>query len=316
MLQYKLPIAVTTLDQQELLPAGTILTEQVAAEIAALGRLQPRVECGLLEYGTVHDDLKRLLVIPPYHDIFSDNEVDDLLARMQVVRLPLSLLKTLDYFRQNDFHTYRHSLVVFSLSLMLFDDLDPARGAMAADLLVGPSHDLGKLSVPLDILKKAGPLTAWEKQIFRFHPLAGYVLLAYYLGDHQHPAVLVARDHHERLNGSGYPHGITDFELEVKIVAACDVYDALLSPRPYRPHTYDNRTALEELTRMAQTGALTWPCVEALVACSRRGHPALDQVVVSQEVRGTPPIGACDGMIPVDEDDACPEVELKSRKHS
>ena len=48
----------------------------------------------------------------------------------------------------------------------------------------------------------------------------------------------------------------------VEMVAACDVYDALLSPRPYRPLSYDNRTALEELTRMADSGSLGWPCVE------------------------------------------------------
>lgn len=296
MFQHELPIAVTTLDKKELLPAGTFLTEQVVADVAALGRLQPREEMPLLEYGTVRTDLARFLAIPPYQDIFSDQSlVDELLSEMRNVRLPLPLLKALDYFRQHDFHTYRHILMVFNLSSMLVPGLIDGTQKRDANCVAGPSHDFGKISVPLHILKKAGPLTAREKQILKFHPLTGYVLLAYYLGDHRHPAALVARDHHERRDGSGYPRGISDLDSVVEMIAACDVYDALISPRPYRPLSYDNRTALEEMTRMAESGALGWNCVEALVACNRHGR--LGDVVVSRDVRGTPPIGNCYGML-------------------
>ena len=304
MLQYELPIAVTTLEKKELLPAGTVITEQVAADVAALGRLRPLEECELLEYGTVCVDLKRFLAIAPYQDIFSDQElVNDLLAKMQSVRLPLPLLNALYYFRQHDFHTYRHILMVFTLSSMLIKDIDTGRQKQAADFVAGPSHDFGKIAVPLHVLKKAGPLTVQEREMLKYHPLAGYILLAYYLGDHRHPAVLVARDHHERRDGSGYPRGITGLDPVVEMVAACDVYDALLSPRPYRPLSFDNRTALEELTRMADSGVLGWPCVEALVACNRLGRPSPERVIVSMDVRGKPPIGNCYGMVVEDDTD-------------
>jgi len=304
MFEYELPIAVTTLDKRELLPAGTFLTEQIIADVAALGRSQSREEYELLGYGTVHTDLQHFLVIPPYQDIFSDPElVDELFSHMQRVQLPLPLLKALDYFRQHDFHTYRHILMVFSLSSMLGRGLDDV-SQKQEDFVAGPTHDFGKIMVPLHILKKAGPLTVSEQKILKYHPLTGYVLLAYYLGDHRHPAVIVARDHHERRDGSGYPRGITEFDPVAEMVAVCDVYDALLSPRPYRPLSYDNRTALEELTRMADSGALGWPYIEALVACNRTGRPSADQVVVSRDVRGTPPIGNCYGMVVADENDS------------
>ena len=298
MFQYEMPIAVVTLDKKELLPAGTLLTEQVVADVAALGRLQPGEECELLEYGTVRADLKRFLAIPPYQDIFrAQGLVNELFVKMQSVRLPLPLLKALDYFRQHDFHTYRHILMVFTLSSMLLTGVDDDNQMGDASIVAGPSHDFGKISVPLHVLKKAGPLTVREKQLLKYHPLSGYVLLAYYLGDHLHPAVLVARDHHERRDGSGYPRGITDLDPVVEMVAACDVYDALLSPRPYRPLSFDNRTALEELTRMADSGVLGLECVEALVSCNRYGRPGVAEVVVSRDVRGTPPIGNCYGMV-------------------
>ena len=180
MFEYEMPIAVTTLDKKELLPAGTLLTEQVVADVAALGRLQPSEECPLLEYGTVQADLQRFLAIPPYLDIFSDKElVAELLAEMKSVRLPLPLLKALDYFRQHDFHTYRHILMVFNLSSVLVKGLGDGRQKSDAEFVAGPSHDFGKISVPLHVLKKAGPLTIREKQILKYHPLSGYVLLAY-----------------------------------------------------------------------------------------------------------------------------------------
>lgn len=302
MFHCELPIAVTTLDGKELLPAGTIVTEQVAADIAELGQMQPSEELELLAYGTVRSDLRRFLNIPPYQEIFSDQAVvEKLFSSMQKVHLPLPLLKALDYFRQYDFHTYRHILMVFNLSSLLVQDLGVASHQPDAYFIAGPSHDFGKISVPLHVLKKAGPLTLQEKQLVKYHPVTGYILLSYYLGDHLHPAALVARDHHERRDGSGYPRGISEIEPVAELVAACDVYDALLSPRPYRPLSYDNRTALEELTRMAASGALGWSCVEALVACNRIGRPSVDQVVVSLDVRGTPPIGNSYGVVLDDE---------------
>lgn len=302
MFEYELPIAVQTLDKKELLPAGTVLTEQVAADVAALGRLQPHEEYELLQHGTVQKDMRRFLEIPPYLDIFSDKQlVSELFAKMASVRLPLPLLKALDYFRQHDFHTYRHILMVFTLSSMLVKELDVDRAKSDADFLAGPSHDFGKISVPLHVLKKSGPLTVSEKNMLKCHPMTGYILLSYYMGDHQHPAVLAARDHHERRDGSGYPRGVETIDPIVEMIAACDVYDALLSPRPYRPLSYDNRTALEELTRMADDGTLSWQSVEALVACNRHGRPSPEQVVVSRDVRGTPPIGNCYGMVVDDE---------------
>jgi hypothetical protein len=117
------------------------------------------------------------------------------------------------------------------------------------------------------------------------------VLLSYYSGDAEDLAARVARDHHERRNGTGYPRNVRLADPLVEIVAACDVYDALVSSRPYRPISYDNRTALEEITQMAEQGEIGWEVVKALVALNRRSRPRFTEVEVSRERRGAAPPG-------------------------
>lgn len=301
-----LAFPVVTMEGQLLLPAGTPLSEQVLAELAAAGRLVPREQVPLMSYGSVRDDLQRCLALPPYHEIFSDRALhDDVVARMAAVRLPLPLLHALAYFRANDFHTYRHILTVFALATLVAEEVVPGYHERPGEILAGPTHDFGKLCIPLAILRKTSPLTRQERRLLNHHPLAGQVLLTYYLGDHRHPAVIVARDHHERRDGSGYPRGSTDQQPVVELVAACDVYDALLSPRPYRPLAYDNRTALEELTAMAEAGRFGWATVTVLVAHNRKQQHGLERVVVSRDRRGTPPAGNCYGML-ADEEQQSP----------
>jgi HD-GYP domain-containing protein (c-di-GMP phosphodiesterase class II) len=70
-----------------------------------------------------------------------------------------------------------------------------------------------------------------------------------------------------------------------------DIYDALISSRVYRPISYDNRTALEEITKMAEQHKIGWQVVKTLIAHNRKDKPLPGDVVVSLEKRGTPPPG-------------------------
>ena len=132
--------------------------------------------------------------------------------------------------------------------------------------------------------------------------MAGYVILAYYMRNTGVFPCVVARDHHERKDGSGYPRGIRLDDRLVEIVVACDVYDALLSPRPYRKTPFDNRTAIEVITAMAEEGKIGWDVVRFLVSRNRRGKPPMERCAVSDEKRGKPPEGNLYGVIL--EDDA------------
>jgi HD-GYP domain-containing protein (c-di-GMP phosphodiesterase class II) len=111
-----------------------------------------------------------------------------------------------------------------------------------------PLHDLGKLTVPTEILSKPGPLTAEEWEAMKQHPGMGASLLAGSPLRLLSAAETIAVSHHERWDGSGYPHGLTGdaIPLSGRICAIADVFDALVSERPYKP-AYSIDTALKVL---------------------------------------------------------------------
>jgi HD-GYP domain-containing protein (c-di-GMP phosphodiesterase class II) len=138
------------------------------------------------------------------------------------------------------------------------------------DLAIGGLlHDMGKLSVPDEILKKPGPLTDAEYAVIRRHPLWGAQLLGQ-LGGFSFQAWRLVLDHHERLDGKGYPRGIgaDQLDLPTRLLTVCDVYDALVSNRVYRK-AWTRERALELLRE--ESGAAFDPrCVDALAQVLER----------------------------------------------
>ncbi|NIO48495.1 MAG: HD domain-containing protein [Candidatus Aminicenantes bacterium] len=297
----KLDYPVHTLDNRLLLPAGKLLTSEALDELIATNKGTSYKTLPFLEYGTVYQDILRLLQKPPYHVIFDELKSEIVLNLMKKINFIPPVLESLDYFKENDFYTYRHTLMVFAMSTIMARDLLEKSEDWIMEAMAGTIHDYGKICVPLQILEKSDPLTRTDRSILEHHTLAGFVLLSYFLQDRRSIAAQVAREHHERRDGSGYPLGISLRDRMVEIIAACDVYDALLSPRPYRTTPYDNRTALEEITEMAQRGKLSWDVVQTLVSHNRKDRPHFRECRVSSEKRGTPPADNLYGVI-ADED--------------
>ena len=292
MYKLRLLYPVHTIENELLLPQGAVLSSSTINTLLSSRKSVSHKKFSLLQHGTVKKDIRAFLGQPPYSAIFSEKgKISALLELMKEARFPRQFLQSMDYFYQKDFYTYTHILMVFALSVLLAKDLISDRKKLIQQISVGPTHDIGKACVPLHILKKTTPLTRNERDILRQHSVTGYVLLCHYLHDKQSLAAKVARDHHERRDGSGYLRGIHLNNRMIEVIAACDVYDALISTRPYRSGSYDNRTALEEITRMAEENKIGWDVVKALVAHYRKEKTHYSKIRISKLKRGVPPSG-------------------------
>lgn len=134
-----------------------------------------------------------------------------------------------------DSYTYQHSVNVAVLSLILGMQLQLSRFELYSLCLGALLHDIGKVFISKEIIQKYDKLTEKEYEIVKEHSQKGY---DYLKGspDISAPARIIALQHHERINGLGYPEGRKgdDINKLARIVAIADVYDALTSDRPYR----------------------------------------------------------------------------------
>ena len=289
---------VHTLDNNLLLPGDIHIGRKTLDSIIFSNNRKPYKTYSLFNYGSVKNDFLNFLSTPTYQVIFADQgKKRTVLTVLEKVRLISPVLESFDYFKKHDVDTYRHILTVFALSTLLSMDLLTDRKDLLKEYLAGPTHDFGKICVPLGILKKTSPLTKEEKIVLEHHAVAGYILLSYYYRDRNNFYAKVARDHHERKNGSGYPRRLKLKDRMIEIVAVSDVYDALISPRPYRPTSYDNRSALEEICTLAEEKQLSWKVVKALIALNRSAKPHYKNCEISSEKRGIPPPNNLYGII-------------------
>lgn len=166
-------------------------------------------------------------------DVIDDmlQEANSILAK---TRNPLHLLDMMQCLHGYDDMTYMHSMNVALIChiIGLWINLSPAE----LDTLVvcGLLHDIGKLKVPVNIITKPAKLTDEEFERIRLHPQMGYDILSN--KDLDERIKLAALQHHERINGTGYPNHLTASEIHQfsSIVAIADVYDAMTSNRAYR----------------------------------------------------------------------------------
>jgi HD-GYP domain-containing protein (c-di-GMP phosphodiesterase class II) len=157
------------------------------------------------------------------------SEIANSVSRNPGALISLARLKT------SDDYTYMHSVAVCALMVSLARALGMNEEECRHAGLAGLMHDIGKATVPLSILNKPGKLTDDEFREVKHHPARGHELLL--RADTASEAVLdVCLHHHEKVDGSGYPHHLRGEEISLmaRMGAICDVYDAVTSNRPYK----------------------------------------------------------------------------------
>jgi putative nucleotidyltransferase with HDIG domain len=164
-------------------------------------------------------------------------------ARNGGALLSLARLKT------HDDYSYMHSVAVCALMIALARQLGQNEGEIREAGVAGLLHDLGKAKMPIDVLNKPGKLSDAEFTIIKSHPERGHELLQQ-AGQQSALVLDVCLHHHEKMNGTGYPHGLKEGEISLaaRMGAVCDVYDAITSNRPYK----QGWDPAESIARMAE----------------------------------------------------------------
>ncbi|MEH3046531.1 HD-GYP domain-containing protein [Sphingomonas adhaesiva] len=162
--------------------------------------------------------------VSPLVDEIAESVARDATAMLKVTRL-----------KNKDEYTYLHSVAVCALMINFARRLNLPEEEVRDLGMAGLLHDIGKMSVPSALLEKPGALEPGERRVVQSHPEQGHQLLSE--SHNVSPAVLdVCLHHHERIDGTGYPHRLTgeQLTLHARMSAICDVYDAVTSNRPYK----------------------------------------------------------------------------------
>ena len=145
-----------------------------------------------------------------------------------------------------DAYTAGHQRRVADIAVAIAGEMQLSSHTIEGIRMAGVIHDIGKISIPAEILSKPGDLRRKEFELIKDHPQMGYEILKDV--EFPWPIAEIVHQHHERMDGSGYPLGLKGGEilLEARIIAVSDVVEAIASHRPYRPARGID-TALEEI---------------------------------------------------------------------
>jgi len=171
-------------------------------------------------------------------------EQDLKLALISIVNVIASMVE------KRDPYTAGHERRVTSLALAIARELELDEERYEGLGLAATIHDLGKVAIPSEILSKPGKLSNIEYQLIQTHAQIGYDILTEGTAEFPWPIKTIVHQHHERMNGSGYPLGLSghDLLIESRILAVADVVEAMASHRPYRA-SLGIEVALGEIAR-------------------------------------------------------------------
>jgi len=203
--------------------------------------LPTRISCGLATFrgyetprqlvGEAEDQMYMDKTATPVVKTYDTSLSSPGLVKLATLKALRNLVRAID---RRDSYTRYHSDHATQAALRFMNQLHLPQDQIAAVTIGGPIHDLGKIVVPDEILRKPGPLTASERRTMEEHPVIGAAMAAA-VTDYDSVVDLV-RHHHERFDGNGYPGGLRGQEISysTRIFSIADAFSAMTTDRPYR----------------------------------------------------------------------------------
>lgn len=243
--------SIFNMNGTKLLNEGSLISRENLERIIALGYSGLYIDDPLsreLEFDSTFIDSVKNEAIQSLKSMFISSSTDSSTYQDEMNFLSSSLLKIIDEITTNtdilsnmvdlkiyDDYTYFHSVNVAILALIIGNSLKLQKNMMIQLGMAAILHDIGKKFTPIEILSKPGKLTDEEFDIIKEHPYNGYQFIKYSFPMISASTYVGILQHHERYDGTGYPSQTKGENISLigRILAVCDVYDALVSDRPY-----------------------------------------------------------------------------------
>ena len=257
------------IDTRFLIGAGHIINSRTLKNIAGLSE---RIRYVPIKDTQLMKDMIQTFKDKRYLNILYPPDINQkIISYMSRIKMPEKILSELMYMKKIISYTYHHVMVIAIISTKISLD-HSLKNKYAPDMamLLSLFHDLGKSRIPLSILDKCTPITIQERHLLKAHPLVGYILLHYYFGKDHKEYAFASFQHHERLDGSGYPLGVKRLNKYSQLIGVVDTLDALISERPYRSNPFTLRAAIDHLLGEAEKGQFNKIFVYTLIRYSRK----------------------------------------------
>jgi len=273
------------------------ITESLVNELIKKGENQSK-KLILAKDTSLLNDLDQVFSDSRYAPIFSSSSArQNVLDTVGQLKIEEPLVAELLNMKDTHPYTYKHVQIIGSMAITLISIIGRTHYNPVLAAHLSFTHDIGKTRIPEEILNKETPLTNEEFEIIQSHPIIGYLLLNYYCGWEGRKYCWTAFEHHEKLNGSGYPRGIKKIDPYAQLITPLDIFDALISDRPYRQTPFTTRLAVDYLLDGVRNDQLNKDIVYALVICLRKHkiYPP-KRLRLAKEKRNKPPLGSVYGI--------------------
>jgi putative nucleotidyltransferase with HDIG domain len=233
-------VQAVALGANSVLPSTASSAEICRAVAAALGDAVPATPANAAASAAAHVEHARLEFHSIFHaatcgDDFTRAEVDNATGSVVAAIADGGIRRWLDIVWTYDNATYQHCMLVTGLAAEFAKSLGVSANDQQRLVRGALLHDLGKAKIPLPILNKPGRLDPQELAVMRTHPGIGYEILREQ-GGYEPEILEVVLRHHELLDGSGYPDGLSGSQIGdlVRLTTICDIFAALIERRPYK----------------------------------------------------------------------------------
>lgn len=277
------------IDEQLLVKGGATITRNTLKRIAGLSG---KIRHVAIKNTMLYDDMLLTFKDARYSDILYPASVNlKIISYIRRINMPEHILFELEYMKKTTPYTYYHVLTIAVLAAKIaLDHTIKNKYSPDMALRLNLFHDIGKSRIPPYILNKRSPITSDQRRILKTHPLIGYVLLHYYFGKDYKKYAFASFQHHERLDGSGYPQGIKRLNKYSHLIGIVDTLDALISARPYRKTPFSLRAAIDLLLDDADKGKFHKGLIRTLIRYARKAKPGT-KLIIAKRGRDKEPAG-------------------------